>query len=164
MNDKSLREHVLYLLREGGAHLGFEQAIAGFPARLRGTRPAGAAHTAWQLLEHLRIAQRDILGFSRDPAHVSPKFPAEYWPRTEAPPDAAAWENSVASFRSDLADMQKLVKDPKNDLFARIDHPEAAAGHTLLREALLVADHNAYHLGQLVLLRRLLGAWEDGNK
>ena len=154
--NKALRDHLLYLLRGGGAHLSFADAVKGLPAKLRGRKARGAAHTPWQLLEHMRIAQWDILEFSRDPKHVSPAFPAGYWPRTEAPP-AGAWQKSLKQFRADLEAMQALVEDPATDLFARIPHGE---GQTVLREALLVADHNAYHLGQLVLLRRLLGAWK----
>jgi hypothetical protein len=111
------------------------------------------------VLEHLRIAQRDILEFSRNPKHVSPDFPAGYWPAGDAPPDDAAWDRSVAAFRADLKAMQDLVADPKTDLFARIPHGQ---GQTILREALLVADHNAYHLGQLIVVRRALGAWPEG--
>jgi hypothetical protein len=157
--DKALREHLLYLLRGGGAHLNFDAAIADLPPRLRGVRPPGVPHTPWRLLEHLRIAQRDILEFSRNPKHVSPDFPTGYWPDGDAPPDDAAWDRSVAAFRADLKAMQDLVADPKTDLFARIPHGE---GQTILREALLVADHNAYHLGQLVVVRRALGAWPEG--
>ena len=153
-----LRQHVLYLLRGGGAHLGFDDVVADFPPHLRGQKAEGAPHTAWQLLEHLRIAQWDILEFSRNPAHVSPEFPAGYWPKDAAPPDEQAWEESLKAFRADLEALQRLVEDPKTDLLARIPHGE---GQTILREALLVADHSAYHLGQLVLLRRLLGAWEE---
>jgi len=160
MQDQLLRNHVLHLLKGGEAHLSFDNAIADFPSRLRGKKPPGAAHTAWQLLEHMRIAQWDILEFSRNPKHLSPDFPSGYWPQTEAPPDDAARNKSVGAFRGDLASMQKIVEDTKRDLFARIEHPEAKAAHTLLREALLVADHNAYHLGQILLLRRLLGAWK----
>jgi hypothetical protein len=154
-----MRKHVLYLLRGGGAHLGFDEAFDNLPVALRGVKPAGAAHTAWQLVEHLRIAQWDILEFSRNPQHVSPSFPEGYWPVSAAPPDDAAWERGVAGFRADLEAMCALVADPSRDLFAQLRHPQAKAEHTLLREALLVADHNAYHLGQLVLLRRLLNAW-----
>jgi hypothetical protein len=157
--DQALREHLLYLLRGGGAHLDFEQAIAGLPAEARGVRPAGLPFTAWGLFEHMRIAQWDILEFSRDAKHVSPQWPSGYWPEGEAPPNDAAWEKSVAAFRADLKAMQKLVQSPKTDLCARIPHGE---GQTILREALLVADHNAYHLGQLVLVRRLLGVWPEG--
>jgi hypothetical protein len=158
VDDKALREHLLYLLGGGGAHLDFEKAVAGLPAGLRGARPAGVPHSPWRLLEHLRIAQWDILEFSRNPEHVSPAWPEGYWPRGDAPPDDAAWDRSVAAFRADLKAMQGLVADPSTDLFAPIPHGD---GQTVLREALLVADHNAYHLGQLVLVRRALGAWAD---
>jgi hypothetical protein len=153
---QALRDHLLQLLRGGAAHLDFDSAIADLPAAQRGARVAGAPHTPWRLLEHLRIAQWDILEFSRNSKHVSPKFPEGYWPKGDAPPDPAAWDRSVAAFRADLQAMQDLVADPSTDLFARIPHGE---GQTVLREALLVADHNAYHLGQLVMLRRCLGAW-----
>ncbi len=154
--DQSLREQLLYLLGGGGAHLDFEVAIADLPAELRGVRPPGVPHTPWRLLEHLRLAQWDILEFSRNPKHVSPKFPKGYWPESDAPPDADAWDRSVAAFRADLKAMQDLVADPATDLFAPVPHGD---GQTILREALLVADHNAYHLGQLVVVRRALGAW-----
>jgi DinB superfamily len=155
----ALRKHLLYLLRGGGAHIDFDSAIAGLPAKLRGASPPGSPHTPWRLLEHMRIAQWDILEFSRNPRHVSPDFPSGYWPKKDAPPDAAAWANSVKSFRRDLKEMQTLISSPKTDLFAAIPHGD---GQTILREALLVVDHNAYHLGELVLLRRLLGAWPEG--
>ena len=156
--DEALREHLLYLLRGGGAHLDFEEAIADLPANLRGTKPAGVPFTPWTLLEHLRIAQWDILEFSHDAEHVSPEWPSGYWPEGDAPPDEAAWARSLAAFRSDLKAMAKLVANPKTNLFSKIPHGD---GQTILREALLVADHNAYHLGQLVLVRRLLGAWAE---
>jgi DinB superfamily len=154
----ALRQHLLELLRGGNAHVDFEKAVGGLPARLRGARVPKLPFTPWRLLEHIRIAQWDILEFSRDPKHVSPDWPEGYWPRGDAPGSAKAWEASLAGFRRDLATMQALVKNPKTDLFARIPH---GTGQTILREALLVADHNAYHLGQLILLRRLLGAWKD---
>jgi hypothetical protein len=153
-----LRQHVLDLLGGGHAHLGFERAIAGLPDALRGARPPGLPHTPWRLLEHLRIAQWDILRFSVDPDHVSPRFPEGYWPEGDAPPDSDAWDRSVAAFRADQRAMMDLVADPAVDLVAPIPHGQ---GQTILREALLVADHNAYHLGQLVTVRRLLGAWND---
>lgn len=155
---KALRRHVLYLLRGGGAHLNFNEAIADFPARLRGTKPPGAPHTAWQLLEHLRICQWDILEFSRNPKYICATFPDGYWPKSVAPPSLGAWQKSIRAFRADLAAMCRLVANPRNDLFARVHHPEATGEHTLLREALLVADHNSYHLGQLMLLRKMLNA------
>ncbi|HEY7422879.1 MAG TPA: DinB family protein [Gemmataceae bacterium] len=154
--EQALRDHLLYLLRGGGAHLDFEAAIADLPEALRGAKPTGVPHTPWRLVEHMRLAQWDILEFSRNPKHVSPKFPDGYWPQGDAPADADAWERSVAAFRDELRAMQELVADPATDLFAPIPHGQ---GQTILREALLVADHNAYHLGQLVTIRRLLGAW-----
>jgi len=154
----ALREHVLSLLKGRNAHADFEAAVADLPSKLRGVKPKGARHTAWQIVEHMRLAQWDILEFSRDPKHVSPKWPEGYWPKTEAPPTAAAWNNSIRKFRADGKAMSKLVADKKSDLFKTFPH---GTGQTLLREALLMADHNAYHIGQLVLLRRLLGAWKD---
>lgn len=158
MSNQGLRDHVLYLLQGGGAHLRFEQAIADLPEELRGAKVDGASHTPWRLLEHLRICQWDILEFSRNPKHVSPDFPAGYWPADDAPADSESWDQSVQAFRDDLQAMIDLVADPDTDLYARIPHGD---GQTVLREALLVADHNAYHLGQLVFLRRCLGAWQD---
>ena len=151
----SLRKHVIELLRSKGAHADFEQAIEGLPEKLRGVRAKELPFSPWRLLEHLRLAQWDILEFSRDARHKSPEWPEGYWPDGDAPPSAAAWDSSVARFRRDLAEMVKLVKDPSNDLFTPLPHGE---GQTLLRE--LVADHNSYHIGQFVLLRRLLGAWK----
>ena len=154
----ALREHLLTLLRGGEAHLDFEKAIADLPARLRGAKPPGEPHTPWRLLEHLRIAQWDILEFARNPRHVSPPWPDGYWPAGDAPPDAASWDRSVEAFRRDLRAMQDLVADPATDLFAPIPHGK---GQTILREALLLADHNAYHIGQLIVIRRALGAWPE---
>jgi hypothetical protein len=154
--NRALRDHLLYLLRGGGAHVGFEKTVGGLPPELRGKKAPGLPHTIWQLLEHLRLAQWDILEFSRSRDHVSPDFPAGYWPKTEAPPDNAAWERSLEAFRKDLKAMQDLVDDPKTDLYAKIPWGD---GQTILREALLVADHNAYHLGQIVNVRQALGAW-----
>ena len=154
--ERALREHVLYVLRGGGAHLDFEAAVADLPAELRGVKPPGMPHSPWRILEHMRIAQWDILEFSRNTGHVSPGFPEGYWPDGDAPPDPQAWEHTLDTFRADLQAMQDLVADPAIDLFAQIPHGD---GQTILREALLVADHNAYHLGQLVAVRRFLGAW-----
>jgi len=157
-HERVLREHLVELLRGGSAHAKFDDVVEDFPAKLRGTTPANFPHSPWMLLEHLRIAQWDILEFSRNAKHVSPKWPEGYWPKQEAPPNPAAWENSIKDFRADLKAMEDLVANPKTDLFARIPGGE---GQTILREALLVADHNAYHLAQLVDVRRLLGAWKD---
>jgi hypothetical protein len=155
--DASLRQHLVKLLNGGSAHADFNSTIAGLPVEARGTRPKGADHSPWELLEHLRLAQWDILEFSRNPQHQSPEFPKGYWPATPTPPDDKAWDKSVHAFREDLKALCTLVEDPATDLFAKIPHGD---GQTILREALLTADHNAYHLGQLVLLRRLLGVWK----
>jgi uncharacterized damage-inducible protein DinB len=154
-----LREHVLYLLKRGGAHPDFEKAIADLSEDLRGARAEGVPHTPWRLLEHMRIAQQDILEFTRDARHESPDWPEGYWPAGDGPPDEKAWDRSVGAFRAGLRAMQDLVADPATDLLAPLPH---GRGQTALREALLVADHNAYHLGQLVVVRRLLGAWHEG--
>ncbi|MGH9358128.1 MAG: DinB family protein [Terriglobia bacterium] len=157
VKDQSLKEHLVYLLDGDGAHANFEAATVRFPEKLVNVKPPGAPHSAWQLLEHMRIAQRDILEFSRNPKHVSPEWPEGYWPAA-APADDSAWSESARAFRADLETMKSLVSDPSVDLFSRIPHGE---GQTVLREALLVADHNAYHLGQLIMVRRLLGAWKN---
>lgn len=155
-NEKALRDHLVKLLTEAQAHATFDQAVKGLPEELRGKVPKGAEHSPWQLLEHLRIAQLDILEFSRSAKHESPKWPEGYWPNQKAPADEKAWDKSVRAFKRDLKAMVELVQNEMTDLFAKIPHGD---GQTVLREALLLADHNAYHLGQLVLVRRLLGAW-----
>jgi hypothetical protein len=157
-SDRALRQHLVDLLESGGAHATYDDVVKDFPVELRGRKPDAFPHTPWMLLEHLRLAQWDILEFSRKADHVSPPWPAGYWPKTEAPPSDTAWNQSIKEFRRDLKAMQNLVADPKSDLFARIPWGD---GQNILREALLVADHDAYHLAQLVDVRRLLGAWKD---
>ncbi len=157
MDDEALRDHLLYLLRDGGAHAGFDDAVKGLDPEFRGKRPNGLPHSAWELLEHLRIAQWDILEFTRNSNYKPLEWPSGYWPESPAPPNAAAWTKSVRAFREDLEAVCSLVSDPKTDLFAPIPWGE---GQTVLREVLLVADHNSYHVGQLILVRRLLGAWK----
>ena len=157
-HDRSLHQHLLELLSGGSAHATFDAVIKGLPPNLRGAKPANFPHSPWMLLEHMRLAQWDILEFSRNANHVSPAWPAGYWPKTPAPPSAAAWSKSLQQFRRDLNAMQKLVANRKTDLFARIPW---GTGQTILREALLLADHNSHHLGQLLDVRRLLGAWES---
>lgn len=154
--DNLLREHLVRLLKEGNAHLTFDAAVADFPAKLRGKRVQGLPHTAWMLVEHLRIAQWDILEFSRNPRHVSPEWPKGYWPTSAAPRNQKEWNDSLRSFANDRRAIERLVNNRKTDLFAPLTW---GGGQTILREVLLVADHNAYHVGQLVHLRRLLGAW-----
>jgi len=152
-----LRQQLVKLLIGSEAHADFETAIKGMPAKLRGLVPAGAEHSPWMLVEHLRITLWDILEFSRDPKHVSPKWPEGYWPASSAPDNEKDWDKTVQAFRDHLKSMCDLVMDPATDLFAKIPHGD---GQTILREALLSADHNAYHVGQLITVRRLLGAWE----
>jgi len=149
----SLRKTLAELLRMKGAHVSLHDAVSDFPPALRGVKPPGAPHTAWQLLEHMRLAQEDILDFSRDPNYKAKTFPDDYWPATEAPPNEQAWAKSIETFQEDLKQMQELIAETKHDLLAKLPH---GTGQTLLREALLVADHNAYHLGQLVFLRKIL--------
>ena len=149
----SLRDHVRSLLRGRNAHIGFEDFVKDFPVDACGRKIEGLPYTAWQVLEHMRIAQWDILEFSRDASHKSPKFPQGYWPDPDEPGNAELWKNTVERFREDLKQMEGLVADPSTDLFARIPHGK---GQTILREALLVADHNAYHLGALLVMSRML--------
>ena len=157
-HDKALRDQVVSVLDGGGAHATFEQAVKAFPEKLRGKKVKGLMHSGWMLLEHIRIAQWDILEFSRNEKHESPDWPKGYWPESSEPPSSDAWEKSLRQIRKDLKAMKELVADPKTDLFARIPWGD---GQTILREALLVADHNAYHVAQIVDLRRLLGAWAE---
>jgi hypothetical protein len=149
----SLRSHLVNLLTKAEAHVDIKSTLNEFPAQLCGRKPQGSPHTPWQLLEHMRLAQWDILHFSVDPKHVSPRFPEGYWPESDTPPNAKAWDQSVHQFLADLEAVCDLVRDKERDLFAPLAHGD---GQTLLREALLVADHNAYHLGQLVTVRRSL--------
>jgi DinB superfamily len=151
-NDNALRENLVNLLNSGDAHQDFDSAVDEIPADLRGKRPAGMPHSAWELLEHVRIAQADILDYSRNAVHVSPEFPDGYWPPSPEPPGETAWDESVAKFRATRAAITALVNDESTDLFAKIPHGTAI----LLAQILLIADHNTYHLGQLVLVRRML--------
>lgn len=149
----SLRKHLTKLLRSSEAHIDYDDALKKVPEGLRGSKPPGAAHTPWQLIEHMRIAQWDILEFSRNPSHISPDWPKGYWPENEAPADESAWKESITRFQKDRSEMEKLVSDPSIDLFLPIPHGD---GQTILREALLVADHNAYHTGQLAQLCKMM--------
>jgi len=157
VDEKLLREQLVNLLSGRGAHVDWKGSFKGVAPKLRGVRPAGLPYSLWELLEHMRIAQWDILEFSRGAKHVSPNWPAGYWPAAQAPPTAKAWDKSLKAFARDLEAMKKLVANRKTDLFAKIPH---GTGQTILREALLVADHNAYHLGQVLIVRRLLGNWK----
>ena len=158
MDDKILREHLRKLLSKSEAHVDWADAVKGFPQRLRGEKPAGAPHSAWELLEHTRIAQSDILEFCRNPKHVSPEWPSGYWPERPQPKNAAEWDRSVRALRRDLGSMVKLVTNSRIYLAKPI---RKGGKETILREALLVADHNSYHLGQFVELRKMLGCWPE---
>ncbi len=156
-HSKSLRQHLIKVLEGSEAHAEFDAAIADMPFALQGKIPKGAEHSPWQELEHLRIAQFDIFEFAVDPKHKSPKFPEGYWPHNPAPPDEEAWAKSAQAFVAERKRFAKVLADESTDLVAKIPHGD---GQTILRQALVAVDHNAYHLGQLVLLRRLLGAWK----
>lgn len=156
-NDSALREQLGRLLAWEDAHVGFETAIADIPTELRGKQPPGVPYSPWQLLEHLGRTQRDILDFCVNPNYHELHWPDDYWPSSAAPPSAAAWDESIRLFREDRDALQKLAADPQVDLFARIPHGD---GQTYLRELLVVADHAAYHIGELVVVRRLLGIWK----
>lgn len=155
ISDQAVREHVLYVLRGEGAHVTFEDFVADFPIERCGQRVTGLPYTAWQVLEHMRIAQWDILEFTRNPKHVSPKWPEGYWPAQDQPGTPELWQETVSKYRDDLKQMETLVADPSTDILAEIPH---GTGQTILREALLVADHNSYHLGALVVMSRILKA------
>ena len=156
-HDADLRKHLVNVLTKAEAHADFDAAVKGLPAELQGKVPEGSGHSPWMLLEHLRITLWDILDFSRNPDYKEIKWPDAYWPSDPAPPNDKAWDEAVKAFKHDLKEMCDLVSDPKTDLFAKIPH---GSGQTILREALLVADHNAYHVGQLILVRKMLGAWK----
>ncbi len=155
--DRSLRDHLVRLLDWKDAHAGFDRAVADLPPALQGRTPPGLPYSPWQLLEHLRIAQRDILDFCVDANYRELSWPDDYWPKGAAPPSATAWDESAAAFRADRAALQRLAADTGVDLHARVPNGQ---GQTYLRELLLAADHAAYHIGQLIVVRRLLGAWE----
>ncbi len=157
-DDRALRAHLTSLLDGGEAHVEFARAVADLPNDLQGQKPAGLPYSPWQQLEHMRITQWDILEYIRNPKHVSPPWPQGYWPEA-APPSKEAWEQSVRAFERDRQTLRKLVADPATPMFAPLPHGQP--GHTILREILLVADHTAYHLGQLIVLRRLLGTWTE---
>ncbi|HEU4767846.1 MAG TPA: DinB family protein [Pyrinomonadaceae bacterium] len=152
-NDEAVRKHVLYLLRGGGAHLSFDDFVNSFPPDLCNRQIEGLPYTPWQVLEHMRRAQLDILEFSRDPDHISPEFPKGYWPSSDELGTPELWQESVDAFRKDLQQMEALVENPSSNLYVKLPHGE---GQTLLREALLTADHNAYHLGVLTVMSRIL--------
>jgi DinB family protein len=151
-----VREQLIKLLSWEDAHVGFDAAVAGLAPQLRGTAPPGLPYSPWQLVEHLRITQHDILDFCRNSGYEEMSWPKDYWPPAASPPSRAAWDESIEQFRRDRSALETLASDPAIDLEAPIPH---GTGQTYLRELLLVADHTAYHLGELIVVRRLLGAW-----
>lgn len=155
----ALRAQLLELLRGKGAHMAFDEAVADFPLPQINTRPPNVPYTPWQLLEHLRITQRDILDFVKDPDYREPRWPEEYWPPQDAEADEAAWARTLAGFREDLAALLALAANPATDLAAPVPY---GRGYTILRELLIVADHNAYHVGELAILRQVMGNWPAG--
>lgn len=154
--DRLVRQQLLALLRGGHAHMDYDSMIADFPLDKINTRPPNVPYTAWHLLEHLRITQWDILEFIRNAEHESPDWPRGYWPSPGTTADEGQWKTTVADFKRDLQDLIALVEDPETDLYAELPHAE---GYTILRELLLVADHNAYHIGEFAILRQVMDTW-----
>ncbi len=160
MSDRSLREHLARLLDWEDAHASFDTVVHAVPARLRGAQPEGLPYSPWQLVEHLRITQFDILDFCRNPGYREMKWPDDYWPASRAPGSEQAWAESLRRFRDDRGALRAMALDDAIQLDAKIPH---GGGQTYLRELLLVADHSAYHVGQLIVVRRLLGDWPAGS-
>lgn len=157
-DERELRANLAKLLDWRDAHANFDAAVAKMPPALRGKKPRGLPYSSWQLLEHLRLAQRDILDFCVASKYEEKNWPDDYWPSKPTPPNSKAWAKSVAAFKADRQALIELVNDSRIDLLATVPHGD---GQSYLREMLLVADHNAYHIGQLIYVRRLLGAWHD---
>jgi hypothetical protein len=151
-----LRKELVFQINGGNAHVPFEKAVAGFPAKFRGVVPEGLPYSSWQLLEHIRIAQADMLEFCSSSKYKEKKWPDDYWPKSPAPPDARSWEGSIRSIKNDRAAFIKLISDPNVDLFRPLPW---GSGQTLFHEACLIIDHNSYHLGEIVTVRHLLGVW-----
>jgi uncharacterized damage-inducible protein DinB len=158
VDDRALRTHLTELLSGAGAHADYAESLENLPFKLQGAKPAGAPHTPWQLLEHMRISIHDLLDFSTNSNYLAPNWPADYWPSSDAPASESDWEHSVRAFRADLKEFEKLIHDDESNLYAPIPWGD---GQTIFREVLLAADHNSYHLGQLILLRQQLGAWKS---
>ncbi|EHQ29963.1 DinB family protein [Mucilaginibacter paludis] len=157
-NDQITRKHLIDLIKGGNAHATLDDALSDLPTQLRGVIPDGLPYSIWQLAEHIRIAQWDILEFSKDQAHQSPKWPEGYWPKETAPQDDAAWHQTIDQIKKDTDSFIALLNDKNNDLYTPFPHGD---GQTLLREALLIADHNSYHTAEIIVIRRLLGAWKS---
>ena len=159
--DRVLREQLIQLLIGRNAHMNFDDAVADFPMDFINRRPPAVPYTPWHIIEHIRIAQWDILEFVRDPNHISPHWPEGYWPHPEATATEFQWKESIDSFKSDLQGVESIVEDEAIDLMAEIPH---APGYTYIREVLLVADHNAYHIGEFSILRQVMGTWPHDDR
>ena len=160
-DDKALRDDVLLLLRGGNAHVSFEKAVADLPEELRGKKPRRLPYTPWQQLEHMRIAQRDILEYIEDPEYRLPSWPDDYWPKPDQKADARAWKKTVADFRRDRAALEKIAANPRVALGSGLPY---AQQHTLIRELLIVSEHNTYHIGEFAILRQVMGTWPAGRR
>jgi hypothetical protein len=158
-DEKALRQQIARTLDWEEAHASFDSAVEGLPADLRGRAPNGLPYSPWQLVEHIRFTQADILEFCQDTRYKEKSWPKDYWPASASPPSANAWDECIAAVRRDRAALAALTTDPKTDLTARVPN---GTEQTYLREVLLVADHTAYHVGELIVVRRLLGAWKKG--
>ncbi|WP_420151341.1 DinB family protein [Spirosoma sp.] len=154
--DTILRQQLIDLLTSTNAHQPFDAAINDLPAELRHVKPKGVPYSIWQLVDHIRIVQWDILEFSRDASHQSPPWPSGYWPQEAGPADETEWQQALTQIRRDRDAFITLLNDPQRDLYEPFEHGE---GQNLLREALLIADHTAYHIGEIIIIRRLLNAW-----
>lgn len=159
--DEAIRKELLTLLQGAHAHMSPAEVLAGFPLEHVNDKPPNSPYSCWHILEHMRIAQWDIVEFIRDPAHVSPEYPEGYRPRPESRTDEAGWRSSAERLLKDLAALEDMVRDPRNDLFAPIPH---APDYTLFQEALTAADHLSYHMGELAMMRQVLGLWPEGNE
>jgi hypothetical protein len=155
-SDQVVRQQLLALLEGGNAHMTFEQAVADYPSEHFNSRPDNVSYTPWHILEHLRIAQWDILEFIRNPDHVSPEWPAGYWPDTNDTADLTQWQKTINTFLADKQALRDIVADPATDLYEQIPH---APGYNIFREILVVSDHNAYHIGEFAILRQVMGTW-----
>nr|BBH86569.1 hypothetical protein KTC_13200 [Thermosporothrix sp. COM3] len=160
-SDEVLRQQLRTLLLKGNAHMTFDDAVAAFPAEQMNQRPPNVSYTPWHLLEHIRIAQWDILDFIRNPNYIAPAWPSGYWPAPDALTDREGWEATIASFHADQRALVAIIDDPKTDLYAPIPHGD---GQNILQEILTVADHNAYHIGEFAILRQVMGTWPEGHQ
>ena len=158
VQEQQLKKHLSTLVSGKGAHADFDTAVKGISSDHYGAEVKGLPYTLWQIVEHMRLSQNDILDYMRNPDYKERSWPEGYWPKEGKPPKKDSWDQSVKSIKKDLREVKTIIENPKTDLFAQVPHGEK--GHTILREVLLIADHNAYHVGQIIVIRRLLGDWK----